>query len=248
MKFGKGESQGEQFVKGSSPWESTNKTDKKEKISKSQIDKQIPLEMGTGGGGRGKKGGSGGKKPPGDKIEMENYPNWDEEDDSSSKTSLELDVGPQQLASFGLDRPLLRLRLTPRRRVVAAAPGGVGTPPPLEGGTETVLQQGGQGDRWSNQPVKGGEGPPQPPNGRGGGIGPPFLKMGERIPQQPVGGGGAPPPGGNGGGNGNGDDNGGGDRPPSPRGNGGGNGSDGGDDGDDGGGGDAPPPSDQGQP
>ena len=94
--------------------------------------------MGTGGGDRGKKGGSGGKKPPGDKIEMENYPNGDEEDDSSSETSLELDVGPQQLASVGLDRPLLILRLTPRRRVVAAAPGGGGTPPPLGGGTETV--------------------------------------------------------------------------------------------------------------
>ena len=97
LKFGKGESQGEQFVKGSSPWDSTNKTDKKEKISKPQINKHILLEMGTGGGGRGKKGGSGGKKPPGDKIEMENYPNEDEEDDSSSETSLELDVGPQQL-------------------------------------------------------------------------------------------------------------------------------------------------------
>ena len=55
LKFGKGESQGEQFVQGSSPWESTNKTNKKEKISKPQINKQIPLEMGTGGGGRGKK-------------------------------------------------------------------------------------------------------------------------------------------------------------------------------------------------
>ena len=55
LKFGKGESQGEQFVQGSSPWKSTNKTDKKEKISKTQINKQIPFEMGTGGG-RGKNG------------------------------------------------------------------------------------------------------------------------------------------------------------------------------------------------
>ena len=31
LKFGKGESQGEKFVKGSSPWESTTKTDRKEK-------------------------------------------------------------------------------------------------------------------------------------------------------------------------------------------------------------------------
>ena len=121
--------------------------------------------MGTGGGGRGKKGGSSGRKPPGDKIEMENYPNGDEVDDSSSETSLELDVGPQQLASVGLDRPLLRLRLTPRRRVATAVPGGGGTPPVLGGGTKTVPQQGGQSDRWFNQPVKGGGGPPQPPNG-----------------------------------------------------------------------------------
>ena len=51
LKFGKGESQEEQFVQGPSPWEPTNKTNKKEKISKPQINKQIPLEMGTGGGG-----------------------------------------------------------------------------------------------------------------------------------------------------------------------------------------------------
>ena len=111
--------------------------------------------MGTGGGGGGKKRGSGGKKPPGDKIEMENYSNEDEEDDSSSETSLELDVNPQQLASVWLDRPLLRLRLTPRRRVAAAAPGGHGMPPPLGGGTKTVPLQKGQNDRQSNQPVKG---------------------------------------------------------------------------------------------
>ena len=75
---------------------------------------------------------------PEDKVEMENYPNESEEDDSSSKTSLELDVNPQQLALVGFDRPLLRLRLTPRRRVVTAAPGGGGTPPPLGGGIKTV--------------------------------------------------------------------------------------------------------------
>ena len=49
LKFGKGESQGEQFVQGSSPWESTAKTDKREKVSKPQVGRQIPLEMGTGG-------------------------------------------------------------------------------------------------------------------------------------------------------------------------------------------------------
>ena len=65
LKFGKGESQ-EQFIQGSPPWEPTTKTDKKEKVSKPQVRRQIPLEMSTGGGG--KKGGNSGKKPPEDKI------------------------------------------------------------------------------------------------------------------------------------------------------------------------------------
>ena len=61
LKFGKGESQGDQFIQASSPWETTAKTDTKEKVSKPQISGQIPLEMGTsGGGGGGKKGGNGG--------------------------------------------------------------------------------------------------------------------------------------------------------------------------------------------
>ena len=115
LKFGKGEPHEEQFVQGSFPWEPTTKTDKKEKVSKFQKSKQIPLEMGTGGGGGGgKKGGSGGKKPPKDKVEIENCPSEDEEDNSSLETSFELNVDPQQLTSVGLDRPLLRLRLTPR--------------------------------------------------------------------------------------------------------------------------------------
>ena len=111
-----------------------------------------------------KRGGSGGRKPPEDKVEMENYPNEDEEDDSSSETSLELDVNPQQLASVGLNRPLLRLRLTPRRRVAHSCSwwGWEG------GGTETVPLWEGQNGRGSNQPVEGGGGPPQPPNGGGG--------------------------------------------------------------------------------
>ena len=97
FKFGKGDPQGEQFVQGSFPWEPTTKTDKTEKVSKPQINKQIPLEMGTGGGGGGggKKGGSGGKKPPEDKVEIEDYPSENEEDDSSLETSLELNVDPQ---------------------------------------------------------------------------------------------------------------------------------------------------------
>ena len=106
--FGKGESQGEQFVQGSSPWEPTTKTDKKEKVSKPQIGRWIPLEIGTGGGsGGGKKGGNGGKKHPEDKVEIKNHPSEGEEDNSSSETSLELNLNPQQLASVGLDRPLL---------------------------------------------------------------------------------------------------------------------------------------------
>ena len=244
LKFRKGEPQGEQFVQGSSPQEPTAKTDKKEKVSKPQINKQIPLEMGTGGGGGGgKKGGSGGKKPPEDKVEIEGYLSENEEDDSSLETSLELNVDPQQLASVRLNRPLLRLRLTPRRRVITAAPGGGGMPPPPGGETETVplwVRQNGTG---YNQTIEGGGGPPQPPDGGGGGTGPPLSERGRRTPQWLAGGGGAPLPGGNGGGNGNGDDNGGGDRPPPPRKN-GENGGDGGGDGDGSGGDDSPPPSD----
>ena len=37
LKFGKGESQGDHFIQGSSPWEPTAKTDRKEKVSKPQI-------------------------------------------------------------------------------------------------------------------------------------------------------------------------------------------------------------------
>ena len=124
LKFGKGEPEGEQFVKGSSSWEPTAKTDKREKVSKPQVGRWIPLEMGTGGGG-GKKGGNGSKRPPEDKIDIENHPSEGDEDDSSSETSLELNLDPQQLASVRLDRPLLKLRLMPRRRrVIATAPGG----------------------------------------------------------------------------------------------------------------------------
>ena len=71
--------------------------------------------------------GSNGKKPPEDKVEMENHSSENEEDDSSSETSLKLNIDPQWLASVGLDRPLLKLRLTPRRRIIATAPGGGNT-------------------------------------------------------------------------------------------------------------------------
>ena len=89
LKFGKGESQGEQFVQGSSPQESTAKTDKRGKVSKPQVGRQIPLEMGTGGGGGGgKKGGNGSKRPPKNKIDIEDHPSEGGEDDSSLETSL----------------------------------------------------------------------------------------------------------------------------------------------------------------
>ena len=172
MKFGKGESQGEKFVKSSSPRESTTKTDRKEKVSKPQTGRQIPLEMGTGGGGGGgKKGGNGSKRPPEDKIDIEDHPSEGDEDDSSSETSLELDLDPQQLASVRLDKPLLKLRLMPRRRrIVATAPGGGGTPPPMGGGIITVPLHDRQNGTGINQPIETGGGPPQPPNGVSGGT------------------------------------------------------------------------------
>ena len=169
LKFGKGESQGEKFVKGSSPRESTAKTDRKEKVSKPQIGRQIPIEMGTGGGGGGgKKGGNSSKRPPEDKIVIEDHPSEGDEDDSSSETSLELDLNPQQLASVGLDKPLLKLRLMPRRRrIIATAPGGGGTPPPM-GGEELSLchcLKDKMVQELTTSPIETGGGPPQPPNG-----------------------------------------------------------------------------------
>ena len=172
LKFGKGEPQGEQFIQGSSPWEPTIKTDKKEKVSKPQIGRWIPLEMGTGGGGGGgKKGGSDGKKPLEDKIEIEYHPSKGEEDDSSSETSFKLNLNPKQWASVRLDRPLLKLRLMPRRRIIVTAPGGGGTPPPMGGGTVTVPLPERQNGTGTNQPIEGGGGTPQPPDGGGGGNG-----------------------------------------------------------------------------
>ena len=161
LKFGKGESQGKQFVQSSSPQEPTVKTDKKEKVSEPQIGRHIPLEMGTGGGdGGGKKGGNGGKRPPENKVEIEDYPS-EKEDDSSSETSLELNLDPQQLASVRIDRPLLKLRLMPRRRrIIATTPGGGGTPPPMGGGTVTVPLPERQNGTGTNQPIEDGGGPP----------------------------------------------------------------------------------------
>ena len=89
----------------------TAKTDRKEKVSKPQVGRQIPLEMGTGGGGGGgKKGGNGSKRPPEDKVDIEDHPSEGDEDDSSSETFLELDLDPQQLASVGLDRTIIKIK------------------------------------------------------------------------------------------------------------------------------------------
>ena len=135
--------------------------------------------MGTGGGGGGgKKGRNGGKKPPEDKIDIEDHLGEGEKDDSSSETSVELNLDPQQLASVGLNRPLLKLRLTPRRRIIATAPGGGGTPPPTGGGTVTVPLPERQNGTGINQPIEGGGGLPQPPNGVGGGTGATTLRKG----------------------------------------------------------------------
>ena len=87
------------------------------------------------------------------------------------------------MASCGLDRPLLKLRLTPRRRIIATAPGGGGTPPPMEGGTVTVPLPERQNGTGTNQPIEGGGGPPQPPNGEGGGTGSLLSERGRRMPQ-----------------------------------------------------------------
>ena len=98
----------------------------------------------------------------------------------------------------------------------------------MGGGTVTVPLPERQNGTGTNQPIEGGGGPPQPPNGVWGGTGPLLSESDRRIPQQLAGGGGSLPPGGNGNGSGNGNGNGRGDRPPPPRGN-GGNGNDDGD-------------------
>ena len=94
------------------------------------------------------------------------------------QTSLELDLDPQQLASVGLDKPLLKLRLMPRRRIIATAPGGGGTPPPTGGGTMTVPLHERRNGAGINQPIESGGGPPQPPNGVGGGTRPLLSERG----------------------------------------------------------------------
>ena len=137
LKFGKGEPQKEGFIQGTAPPKTLAKTVDKEKVHSPPKEKQTPLEMDTGGGGRGKRGGGGGKRPPEDKVEFEDHLRKDDdEDDSSTETSFELEVTPEQLASVNPNRPILRLRLSPRKRVALAAPGGGGSPPP-GGITET---------------------------------------------------------------------------------------------------------------
>ena len=240
LKFGKGESQKEEFVQGSTPQKtSTRPLDKKE-VQRPPREKQVPLEMGTGGGGGDKKGGGEGKRPPEDKISFEKYPKK-YEDDTSTETSFELEVTPEQLARVNPNRPVLRLKLSPRKKTATAAPGGGGSPPP-GGVTQVKFPENRLTNGGPTQLVQGGGGlPPPPPSGIERGGLPQSLVRG-RGPPQPPGGGGTPPPDDNGNGNGAG---GGGWCPPPRRGR-GGSGDDG--DGNGGGGGDSPPPSDQGQP
>ena len=137
LKFGKGEPQKEEFIQGATPPKTSSKTKDKEKVCSIPREKQTLLEMGTGGGGRGKRGDDDGKRPPEDKVEFEDHlKKDDDEDDLSTETSFELEVTPEQLASVNPNRPILRLQLSPRKRVAMAAPGGGGSPS-LGGTTET---------------------------------------------------------------------------------------------------------------
>ena len=234
LKIGKGEPQKEEFIQGTAPSKTSAKTVDKEKVHSLPREKQTPLEMGTGGGGRGKRAG-GGKRPPEDRIEFEDHlKKDDDEDDSSTETSFELEVTPEQLASVNPNRTILRLQLSPRKRVASAAPGGGGSPPP--GGITETQPPERPGHGRPVQPLGSGEGLPWPLEGAGGG-GLPQPPEGSGRPPRHSGGGGVPPPDGNGNGGGNGNENGGGGgKPPTRRGgNGGGNG-----DGDGDGGGDSP--------
>ena len=70
-----------------------------------------------------------------------------------------------------------------RRRIIATAPGGGGTPPPMGEGTVTVPLCERQNGTGTNQPIEGGGGPPQPPNCGGGGTGSLLSERGRRMPQ-----------------------------------------------------------------
>ena len=76
-------------IQGTAPPKTSARTVDKEKVCGLLKEKQTLLEMGTGEGGRGKRGGGGGKRSPGDKIEFEDHlKKDDDEDDSSTETSL----------------------------------------------------------------------------------------------------------------------------------------------------------------
>ena len=112
-------------------------------------------------------GGGGGKRPLEDKSEFENYLKKDDDDgDTSTESSFEFEVAPEQLGSINPNRPILRLRLSPGKRVVVAAPGGSGTPPP-GGATETQPPEEGPDHGRSMQPLGGGGRSPQPLGGGG---------------------------------------------------------------------------------
>ena len=93
LKFGKGGPQKEGFIQGTTTPKTSNKAMDKEKVCGPPKEKQVPLEMGTGGEGGGRKGSGGGKRPPEDKSEFENYLEKDDDDgDTDTETSFELEV------------------------------------------------------------------------------------------------------------------------------------------------------------
>ena len=83
LKFGKGEPQKEEFIQETTPPNTSTKAVDKEKVHSLPREKQTPLEMGTGGGGRGKRDGGGRKRLPEDKIEFENHLKKDDNEDDS---------------------------------------------------------------------------------------------------------------------------------------------------------------------
>ena len=96
------------------------------------------------------------------------------------KPSLELNFGSHNnwLQSDLIDH-YLKLRLMPRRRrIIGTAPGRGGTPPPTGGGIVTVPLPERQNGTGINQPIEGGGGPPQLPNGVDGGTGPLLSERG----------------------------------------------------------------------
>ena len=108
------------------------------------------------------------------------------EDDSSSETSLELNLDPQQLASVRLDRPLLKIKADAqeKKNYSNCSWWGWNTHHQWGGGTVTVPLPERQ--KWyRNQPTYWGWWRPHhnPPNGMSRGTEPLLSERGRRIPQ-----------------------------------------------------------------